>query len=42
MQYLHNNLKMHNLYVGAKCNTHIITLIHTIYGKEKHNICMTI
>jgi hypothetical protein len=22
------------LYVGAKCNTHIMTLIHTIYGRE--------
>jgi hypothetical protein len=25
-----------------KCNTHIMTLIHTIYGRGKCNTCMTI
>jgi hypothetical protein len=29
-------------YVGANYNTHIITLIHTIYGKRKCNTCITI
>jgi len=41
MPYLHNNLKMHTLYVGAKPNAHIMTLIHIIYGRGKYNTCMT-
>jgi hypothetical protein len=24
-----------HMYVGAKCNTHIMTLIHTIYGERE-------
>jgi hypothetical protein len=27
---------------GAKCNTHITTLIHTICGSTKCNTCMII
>ncbi len=30
------------LHVGAKCNTHIMTLIHILYGKRKCNTYMTI
>jgi hypothetical protein len=42
MQYMHDNLKMHKKYMGEKCNYHIMTLIHTIYGRGKCNTCMTI
>jgi hypothetical protein len=41
VQYLHDNLWKHNVY-GAKCNTHIMTLIHTIYERGKCNTCMKI
>jgi hypothetical protein len=39
--YMHDNLNMHIVY-GAKCNIHIMTLIHTIYGSLKCNTCMII
>jgi hypothetical protein len=32
MQYIHDNFKMHTI-CGAKCNTHIMTLIHIIMGE---------
>jgi hypothetical protein len=28
--------------MGGKCNAHIMTLIHIIYGRRKCNTCMTI
>jgi hypothetical protein len=28
--------------MGGKCNNHIMTLIHTIYGRRKSNTCTTI
>jgi hypothetical protein len=28
--------------MGEKCNTHIMTLIHNIYGRRKCNTCTTI
>jgi hypothetical protein len=28
--------------MGEKCNTHITTLIHIIYGRRKCNTCMII
>jgi hypothetical protein len=28
--------------MGEKCNTHIMTLIHTIYDRRKCNTCTTI
>ncbi len=31
-----------HLYMGGKCNMHIMTLIHTIYGRRKCNTCTTI
>ncbi len=41
MKYLHDNLKMHTI-CGTKCNTHIMNLIHTIYGRGKCNTYTTI
>jgi hypothetical protein len=36
LQYLHDNLKM-QIIRGGKCKTHIMTLIHIIYGRGKCN-----
>jgi hypothetical protein len=38
---MYENLEMH-IYVGTNYNTHIMTLIHTIYGRGKCNIYTTI